>query len=158
MRTRTLLGGLGLSLACAYSLQSAFAAEQDAELLEGERWQALGMITGFHSVQHKKSGFKVRVLEADGSGSVAWDPVGLYLVVTNKGTSEGIEHTWRLRRGVARVKGLVATPCGADVRVDVDRITSDGEVRGTTPRILRVCLFDSKRALEAQPKVSEVAR
>jgi hypothetical protein len=153
-----LLGGLGLWLACACSLQGAFAAEQDAELLKGERWRALGLITGFHSVQHKTSGFEVRLLEADGSASVAWDPVGLYLVVTNNGTSDGVEQTWRLRRGVARVKGLVATSCGADVRVDVDRITSDGEVRGTMPRILRVCLFDSKGALVVQPKVSEVAR
>ena len=158
MRTRTFLGALGLWLACTCSPHGAFAAEQGPELLEGERWQALGLITGFHSVQHKKSGFEVRVIEADGSASVARVPVGLYLVVTNNGTSDGIERTWRLRRGVARVKSLVATPCGADVRVDVDRITSEGEVRGTTPRILRVCLFDSKRALEAQPKVSEVAR
>jgi len=158
MGIRTLFGGLGLWFACACSLPGAFAAEQGAESLEGERWQALGLITGFHSVQHKKSGFEVRLLEADGSASVAWDPVGLYLVVTNNGTSDGVEHTWRLRRGVARVKGLVATSCGADVRVDVDRITSDGEVRGTLPRILRVCLFDSKGALESQPRVSEVAR
>ncbi|MDB4981874.1 MAG: hypothetical protein JWM82_2626 [Myxococcales bacterium] len=158
MRRLTILRGLGLWLACACSLQVAAAAENDGELLEGEGWQALGSITGFHSVQHKKSGFEVRLLEADGGASVAWDPVGLYLVVTNNGTSDGIERTWRLRRGVARVKGLVATQCGADVRVEVDRITSEGEVRGTMPRILRVCFLDSKGSLETRLRVSEVSR
>jgi hypothetical protein len=127
-------------------------------LLEGERWRTLGSITGVHSVQHKKSGLEVRLLEADGSASVAQDPVGLYLVVTNNGTSDAVEQTWRLRRGVARVKGLAATKCGADVRVDVDRITPDGEVRGTTPRILRLCFLDAKGTLEKELKVSEVLR
>jgi len=158
MKRRTILPGLALWLACACFLQVAAAAEQGAELLEGERWQTLGLITGFHSVQHKKSGFEVRLLEADGSASVAHDPVGLYLVVTNNGTSDEIEQTWRLRRGVARVKGLVATKCGADVRVEVDRITSDGLVRGTTPRILRLCFLDPKGTLEKELRVSEVSR
>jgi hypothetical protein len=157
MTKRTILRGLGLWLTCACSLQVASAAEQDAELLEGERWQSLGLITGFHSVQHKKSGFEVRVLEADGSASVAWDPIGLYLVVTNNGTSDGVERTWRLQRGVARVKGLLATQCGADIRVDVDRIR-DGKAHGTMPRILRVCFLDSKGSLETRLKVSEVSR
>ncbi len=112
---------------------------------------------GFHSVQHKKSGLEVRLLEADGSASVAWDPVGLYLVVTNNGTSDAVERAWHLRRGVARVKGFVATKCGADIRVDVDRIT-DGETHGTMPRILRVCFLDSKGTLEKEIKVSEVLR
>jgi hypothetical protein len=155
MRRRAILRALGLWLACAGSLQVAFATEQDAELLEGDRWQALELITGFHSVRHKKSGFEVRLLEADGSASVAQNPIALYLVVTNNGTSDAVEHAWRLRRGVARVKGLVATKCGADVRVDVDRITSDGEVRGTMPRILQLCFLDSKGTLEKQLKVSE---
>ena|SRR5579872_3049132 len=158
MRTRTILRGLALLLACACALQAAAAAEQDAELLKGERWQTLGLIIGFHSVQHEESGFEMRLLEADGSASVAQDPVGLYLVVTNKGTSDAVEHTWRLRRGVARVKDLVATKCGADIRVDVDRITSDGKARGTTPRILRLCFLNSRGTLEKELEVSEVSR
>jgi hypothetical protein len=134
------------------------AAPPGAELLEGERWQALALITRLRSLQHKKSGFEARLLEADGSASVAQDPVGLYLVVTNNGTSEGVEHIWRLRRGVARVKSLVATPCGIDVRVDVDRITAELEVRGTIPLTLRLCFLDPKGGLEKQLKVSEVSR
>jgi hypothetical protein len=158
MRRRVTLGGLVLWLACACSLRVASAADLDAELLEGERWQALEMITGFHSVQHKRSGLEVRLLEADGSASVAQDPVQLFLVVTNNGTADAVEQTWRLRRGVARVKGLVATKCGVDVRVDVDRIMPEGDTRGTLPRILRICFLDSKGTLEKQLKVSEVAR
>jgi len=158
MRRRTILLGLGIWLACACSLPVASAAGQDAELLEGEGWRALAFITGFRSVRHKKSGFEVRLLEADGSASVAENPVGLYLVVTNNGTSDGVEQIWHLRRGVARVKGLAATACGADVRVDVDRFTSDGQVRGTMPRILRVCFLDSKGTLEKELRVGEVSR
>ena len=158
MRRRTILRWLAVLLACACSVEVAAAAEQGAELLEGERWQTLGLITGFHSVQDRKSGFEVRLLESDGSGSVAHDPIGLYVVVTNNGTSDAVERTWRLRRGVARVKGLVVTKCGADVRVDVDRITSDGQVRGTMPRILRLCFLDQKNTLEKDLRVSEVSR
>lgn len=134
------------------------ASDEFGKLLEGEEWQALGMITGFHSVVHKKAGLEVRLLEADGSASVAWDPVQLFLGVTNNVTSDLVEHTWRLPLGVERVKGLVATKCGADVRVDVDRITSDNEVHGTMPRILRLCFLDSKGTLEKYLRVREVLR
>lgn len=158
MKTSKFLRWLGVWFACSLVAPVVFAADQDADLLDGEKWRALGLITGFHSIQHKKSGLEVRLLEADGSASVAWDPVGLYLVVTNHGTSDAVEHTWRLRRGVARVNGLAPTRCGVDVRVDVDRITSDGEVRGTTPRTLRVCFLDAKGTLETRVTASEAPR
>jgi hypothetical protein len=77
-----------LCVALLSAAGSLRAAEHDVQLLDGAEWKALGLITGFHSVQHKKSGFEARLLESDGSGSVARDPISLFLVVTNKGTSD----------------------------------------------------------------------
>jgi hypothetical protein len=112
-----------------------------AALLEGAQWDALGLVTGFHSVTHKKSGFEARVLEADGSASVAHNPVALHLVATNNGTSDRVEKIWRLERGVAGVRGIIATSCGIDIRVDVDRFDSGGLVRGAERKILHACFI-----------------
>jgi hypothetical protein len=148
---------LGVSIALVLWAYSAIAADRDGELLDAPRWGVLGAITGFHSVRHRKSGLEARLLEADGSASVAEDPVALYLVVTNNGTSDRVERIWRIPRGVVKVKGLVETPCGTDVRVEVDRISRDGLVTGTTPKILRLCFLSSTGTLQAQLKVAEVA-
>jgi hypothetical protein len=140
------------------SMRSAWAAEESGELLEGPEWKILGLVTGFHSVHHKKSGLEVRLLEADGSASVAHDPVALYLLVTNNGTADSVEHTWRLTRGVARVRGLSVTGCGVDVQVDVDRFNSEGEPHGSTRKKLRLCFLSSDTKLQTTLKVSEISR
>ena len=51
---------------------------------------ALNVITGFHSQIHKTSGLEFKIFEIDGSGSVAMNPVYLYLGITNNkfGTDE----------------------------------------------------------------------
>ena len=144
----------GAAVLCSSSLQAGAVAERDGELLDGKDWQALALITGFHSVQNKKVGFEARLLEADGSQTVAQDPVALYLVVNAGETG----HTWRIRRGVERVRSFVGTPCGADVRVDVDRITAENEVRGTIPRILRLCFLGPDGKVQARLRVSEMSR
>ncbi|MEP6652147.1 MAG: hypothetical protein ABJA82_02250 [Myxococcales bacterium] len=51
--------------------RSVRAAEESGELLEGPEGKTLGRVTGFHSVRHKKSGLEARLLDADGSSSVA---------------------------------------------------------------------------------------
>ena len=140
------------------SMRSAWAVEESGELLEGPEWKVLGLVTGFHSVHHKKSGLEARLLEADGSASVAHNPVALYLLVTNNGTSDLVEHTWRIPRGVARVRGLSATVCGVDVQVEVDRFNSEGLVQGSTRKKLRLCFLSADAKLQTTLKVSETSR
>jgi hypothetical protein len=152
--------GALLGVACLALLSSTcpvWAVEFGESLAEKE-WEALGLVTGYHSVHHKESGLEARLLEADGSASVAWDPVALYLVVTNSGTSHRVQRIWRVPRGVARVRGFVATSCGADVRIEVDRISSDGLVNGTTSKALRLCFLSADGQLQPRLTVNEVAR
>lgn len=139
-------------VACTVSSASASTAE---EVEEASDVSALALVTGFHHVTHKASGFDVRLLEADGSASVAWDPVSLFLVVTNNGTSDGVQRIWRLPRGVERVRGISATSCGVDVRVDVDHIR-DTVVAGTDPKILRLCFLAEDRSLRPTLSLTEV--
>jgi hypothetical protein len=134
------------------------AAGQDGVLLDGPEGKALSLVTGFHSVRHKKSGFEVRLLEADGSASVAQDPVALYVVVTNNGASDLVERAWRIPRGVARVRGVSASDCGVEVRVDVDRPFSDGKAKGLMPKVFRLCFLSPQGKLEANFKVTETSR
>jgi hypothetical protein len=114
-------------------------ASTDVAPIEGQEASTLGLLTAMRSMRHKKSGLEVRLLEADGSASVAQDPVALYLVVTNNGTSDLQERVWRLPRGVARVRSLSETVCGVDVRVEVD---GPGEpVPKASQRVLHLCFL-----------------
>jgi hypothetical protein len=151
-------GFLGLALTTALSLGWAIAGEQDSEPLEGAEWEALARVTGFHSVKLRKSGFEARLLEADGASSMAQDPISLYLVVTNNGTSDLLEHAWRLRRGVARVRGVAPSSCGIDVKVEVDRIATNGEAAGRAPRLLHLCFLSAEGKLETKLKERETSR
>ena len=158
MKTRAVWGWLSIAVFCAASARAAAVVDQGAELLDGKDWQALALITGFHSVQNKKAGFHARLLEADGSATVAWDPVALFLVVRSGETPNTVVHTWRLARGVARVRGFVATKCGADVRVDVDRFDSEGEGHGTRPSTLHLCFLGADGKLQERLRVRETPR
>jgi hypothetical protein len=140
-------------LMCGLSGVSAAAV---AEVAEAPGVTELAMVTGFHRVTHKASGFDVRLLEADGSASVAWDPVSLFLVVTNNGTSDGVQRIWRLPRGVERVRGMSPTSCGVDVSVDVDHIR-DTVVAGTATKVLHLCFLDENRTLRPKLSVTEVS-
>lgn len=121
------------------SANVARGASTDVAPIEGQEASTLGLLTAMRSMRHKKSGLEVRLLEADGSASVAQDPVALYLVVTNNGTSDLQEHVWRLPRGVARVRSLSETVCGVDVRVEVD---GPGEpIPKASPRVLHLCFL-----------------
>lgn len=136
----------------------ALSAEQQGKALEGPEGKILGTLTGFHSVKLKNSDFEARLLEADGSASVARDPISLYLVVTNNATSDLVEHTWRLSRGVVHVRGLTPRACGVDVKVDVDRVAPDGRVVGRVPRVLHLCFLSSDGQLQTDLKESETSR
>jgi hypothetical protein len=147
---------VGVSVVCCFSPSSA--AEEVQEEQPVDKWSVLGMITGYHSVVHKAAGLEVRVLEADGSASVAWDPVSLFVVVTNDGSSDLEEHVWRLPQGVVRVRALSPTTCGADVRVDVDRIGKDGLVVGSRATTFRLCFLSPTNALLPTLTVSELKK
>jgi hypothetical protein len=124
------------------------------EITEAAGVSELAMVTGFHRVIHKASGVDVRLLEADGSASVGWDPVSLFLVVTKIETPDGEQRIWRLPRGVERVRAVSPTTCGVDVRVDVDRVR-DTVVVGTDPRVLHLCFLGENRGLRPKLSVTE---
>ena len=139
-------------LTCGSSTLRAAPAE---EVAEEPSVSEFALVTGFRRVIHKSSGFDVRLLEADGSASVAWDPVSLFLVVTNNGTSDNQHRVWRLPHGVERVRGMTPTTCGVDIRVEVDRVRDD-RVVGTDPKVLRLCFLEENRALRPKLSVTEV--
>lgn len=107
----------------------------------------LSMVTGYHSLAHKRSKLQVRILEDDGSSSVARDPISLYLIVTNNGTSDHQGHVWSLPRSVARYRSMSETSCGVDVRVDVD----GPEEPNPKPRLrlLHLCFLSTDGHLSA---------
>ena len=110
----------GTALCLLLSPSGASGASTDVVPIEGKQADNLAMVTGVRSIVHKKSGFVVRLLEADGSASVAEDPIALFLVVTNDRTSDWQGHVWRLPHGVERVRTLSLTACGVDANVEVD--------------------------------------
>jgi hypothetical protein len=153
------LGRTSLLLSLAAAAYCVLATAQTAKIVvvQAERSDAvsyLKMITGYHSVDHKAAHLQVRVLEADGSASVAINPVSLFLVVTNNGTSDEVTYVWRLPKGVAQMRGLVVSECGVDISVAVDRITDDSVVEGTDPAWIHVCFLGRDRKLQASATVS----
>jgi hypothetical protein len=136
---------LAVNVVC--SLSRASAAEEIQEAQPVERWSVLGVITGYRSVVHKASGLEIRVLEADGSASVAWDPVSLFVIVTNHGTSDLVQRVWQVPQGVVRGRSLSPTSCGADLQVDVDKIGKDDVVVGSRAATLRLCFLSPSNTL-----------
>jgi hypothetical protein len=138
-------------LACGSSTSSAASTD---EVTEAPYVPDLAIVTGCHRVVHKAAGLDVRLLEADGSATVAWDPISLFLVVTD-GIPDHARRIWRLPHGVERVRGMSPTICGVDVRIDVDRMQDDLVV-GTDPKVLRLCFLAENRALRSKLSVTEV--
>jgi hypothetical protein len=154
----TMLVTVGVTVATSLSVPAAGQVVEFGNLLLGEEADVLGRVTGFHSVRHEKARLEVRVLEADGSASVAWDPVALYVVVTNNGTSDGEERVWRLPRGVAAVRALSATACGASLRVFVDKIDDGGLVTGRSARTLRMCFLSADGKMQPSLRMTESSK
>jgi hypothetical protein len=144
----------GLALLCVVG--AALAGEQGEEPLTSTQSELLSTVTGIHSVFHKKSGFEVRVLEADGSASVAQNPISLYLIVTNSGSADHLVRVWRLRQSVERVRRLTPTACGIDLHVDVNGEAEHGRAF-QVPRVLHLSFLSNGR-LERLLKTSEAAR
>jgi hypothetical protein len=149
---------LGFLVATGILQPTRSLAEEVSQVQPAEQWSALGIVTGFHRVVHKKSGVEIRLLEADGSASVAEDPVSLFLVARKGATSELVERIWRLPQGVARVRRLSATTCGVDVRVDVDVIRENNPVPGARQTTLRLCFLAPDLTLLPTVNVTELGR
>jgi hypothetical protein len=151
-------------LACAAALGllsspvGANGASTEVAPVDGQRAITLGMVTGLHSIRHKKAGLGVRLLEADGSASVAEDPVALFLVVTNNGTSDLQEQVWRLPHGVDHVRKLSETACGVDVDVEVDgpREPNPGKpIPKPIPRVFQLCFLTANGQLLSNLQFSD---
>lgn len=149
---------LGFCAGAALLYPARSLAEEVLEVQPAERWSALAIVTGFHSVVHKKAGVEIRLLEADGSASVAEDPISLFLVVRKGATSGLVQRIWRLPSGVARVRGLAGATCGADVRVDFDVVREGNPVPGARQVTLRLCFLAPDLTLLPTVNVTELAR
>ena len=158
MKMYTYLRVLSAVLAVVLFGRGTFAADKGEDPLEGPEWKFLDMVTGFHSVVHKKAGLEARILEADGSASVAQDPISLFLVVTNNDPADYVGRAWRLRRGVARVRRLSASTCGIDLKVDVDGDVADTGMSHPISKVLHICFLGSDGKLLRQLKVTETPR
>jgi len=74
------------------------------------------MVTGVHSLAEPKTGFQLRVIEANGRVTVAINPITLYLVVTNDSSAGDLQqHIWRLPVTVGRVKRVAAINSGVRI-------------------------------------------
>ncbi len=128
----------------AAATTGAVDSKTAVEALTGQEWQKLAMITAVHSVRDKKAGLAMRVLEADGSSSVAENPVSLFVVATNDGTSDVDEHIWMLPAGVAKVIRVSACRCGVEIAADVEGEPSEPGAPGRISRsTIRACFRDN---------------
>ncbi len=140
----------GAALSLLLSAAGANAAATEVDPIESGRASTLAMVTGLRSIVHKKSGLVVRLLEADGSASVAEDPIALFLVVTKDETPDSQEHVWRLPHGVDRVRRLSPTACGVDASVEVDgpdEPTPGNQNPKRVPRVFHLCFLSADRKL-----------
>lgn len=138
-----------LSLVCASGV--GWAAGTAVDPLQGKEWHSLAMVTGFHSVSSRKLRLAMRVLEADGSGSVAENPISLFVVVTNQGTSDLEERIWRLPQGVAQVRKVTACKCGLEIAAEFD--AGDGQPGAADAKshaTIRACFLGDKGEIESK--------
>jgi hypothetical protein len=149
---------LALYMALALFSGHPLAGEQGEDPLEGRQVELLSVVTGFHSVVHKKSGLEVRILEADGSATVAQNPVSLFLVVTNNRIDGHVGRVWRLGQRVERVQRLVPTICGIDLHVDVFGETAEIGQTVRVPKVFHLCFLSAKGKLQRQLKTDWGAR
>jgi hypothetical protein len=104
----------------------ASAQGQETSKPLGAEWAALGIITGFHQAFDKQNHFEVRLLEADGSATVALNPISLYVVVTNNSSAADLQQrVWLLPYRVSRVKGIKLVRGVLQINGEIDADPSD---------------------------------
>jgi hypothetical protein len=73
----------------------------------GAEWATLSIVTGFHHAFDTQNHFEVRLLEDDGSATVAMNPIALYVVITNNSSAADLQqYVWLLPHRASKVKGV----------------------------------------------------
>ncbi len=100
----------------------------------------LQMISGFHSLFDKATGFEYRLLEIDGSATVAMNPVCLYLVVTNNSPGDELQSMMVQLRQVSSIEAIRLTDQPGKIEIDaaIDRLDSDATKQKTIPVTLHL--------------------
>ena len=94
-------------------------------------WDMLAIVTGLHAFRDDDAKLDVRLLEADGSATIAKNPIDLYLVVTNNSSAGDLqEHVWRLPIKVVAVSSVKLQRSGL--------VISARQETGTEPQEKRV--------------------
>jgi hypothetical protein len=153
MDYRLLTGVFGLALV---AFSGGARADEKVPPLDGPEAHVLARIARFHAVFLKDARLSARVLEDDGSASVAMNPIRLYLVVTNGGTSDYVGHVWELPKGVSRLRGVVPSRCGIDLFVQFDAMDDGGRVVEDPRRhTLRLCFLGPGGTLSDELRISD---
>jgi hypothetical protein len=117
--------GLVLALAISELGMANLGIADVVSALDGE-WAPLATISGFHDVTGRNSAFQSRVIEVNGSATVAINPITLYFVVTNDSSAGDLQqHIWRLPVTVARVKRVTAVYSGVRIIAILDAMPDD---------------------------------
>jgi hypothetical protein len=114
----------------------ASACGQETTTPLAAEWATWAMITGFHHAFDKHNQLEVRLLEADGSATVALNPISLYVVITNNSSAADLQqYVWLLPHRVRNVKGIKLVDSILQIRAEVD---ADPEALKSAPRELSV--------------------
>ncbi len=118
----------------ACSLFSLAAIAEPARKAQKE-FDSFRLITGFYKHFDKDIGFEFRILEVDGSATVAMDPIYLYLVVTNNSFGDDLQSTIVTLPKVSAIKQVrfFEQPHKIKIEVFLDRIEG-----GTVPATIDI--------------------
>lgn len=87
----------------------------------GSEWATLAIITDFHHAFDMKNQFEVRLLEADGSATVAMNPIAMYVVITNSSSVADLRnYVWLLPFRASKVKSVQLKAPILEIRAEVD--------------------------------------
>ena len=132
------------------------ACGQETTTPLGGEWATWAMITGFHHVFDKRNQLEVRLLQADGSATVALNPVSLYVVITNNSSAADLQqYVWLLPHRVRNVKSIKLVDSVLQIRAEVD---ADPEASKSAPRELSVRYSVSDGVLSKTLIVSELSQ
>ena len=85
-------------------------------------------VTGLHTHFIEDTGFEFRLIEVDGSGSVAMNPIYLYLVVTNNGVGASEQRRMVSLPQACKIESVrfFGAKPRIEIKVLLDRMDADG--------------------------------
>jgi hypothetical protein len=115
----------------AYTLLPLSAIAEPAKPAPKE-FDSFQLITGFHSHFNKLNGFEFRILEVDGSATVAMNPIYLYLVVTNNSSGDDLQSMIVVLPQVSAIQSIRFTeePGIIQIHAFIDKFNDDGISQG----------------------------